>query len=234
MKKCNTCNLSYNTNRYTCPFCKNLLKENKEETKIKTIHQEYPKFKDKIYKKSLVKKIFAFLSLIAILIVVVTNLYEYNKGIKSLWSIITLCAIFTLWSLIDGIIISRKNSTKRILRFGLNLILLFLSIEYCSITNKGNYNNWSISYVIPFILIATLTVINILVVTRKKRYSSYIGYQFWTSILLIIYHLLYILNLNTSLWTSLTCVFYGLSTIIAIFLFGGKKTKEEFKKRFTV
>ena len=88
MKKCKVCNLDYNTERYTCPFCKNLLEETNEKSKVETIHQEYPKFKDKIYKKSVIHKIFTFLSIITIIIVVVTNLYEYNKGIKSLWSII--------------------------------------------------------------------------------------------------------------------------------------------------
>lgn len=234
MKKCKICNLDFSTDRYTCPFCKNLLTNSDETSQIETIHQEYPKFKDKIIKKNTVHKIFAFFSIIAILVVIVTNLYEYSKGINSLWSIITLMGIITLWSLIYGIIISRKNTTKRIFSFGFNLSLLMLAIEYCSITNKSNYSNWSITYVIPFILITTLSTINLLVITRRKSYPSYIGYQFWTSLLLILYHTFYLLNINKTFWTSLICLLYGIATIFAIFFFGGKKAKEEFKKRFTI
>lgn len=234
MKKCKSCNLNYNTDRYTCPFCKNLLEETNSISKIETVHQEYPKFKDKIYKINLALKIFIFLSLICGITVIIANYYEYQKGIKSLWSVITLIGIATLWSLIYDLIISRANSAKRIFKFGFNLSLLILSIEYCSITSKGNYSNWSITYTIPFILIATLTAINMLVIIARKKYPSYIGYQFWASILLVMYHLLYIFNINKSLWTTLSCMLYGISTIIGIFFFGGKKTKEEFKKRFTI
>ena len=100
MKKCKICNINYNTDRYTCPFCKNLLEETQEKSKTDTIYQQYPKFKDKIRKKSLVHKIFSFLSFVTLLVVFVTNFYEYNKGINSLWSIIALCAITTIWSLV--------------------------------------------------------------------------------------------------------------------------------------
>jgi len=87
---------------------------------------------------------------------------------------------------------------------------------------------------VPFILMATLSAINLLVIIRKKSYLSYIGYQFWTSLLLIGYHLLYILNITNVRWPSLYCALYGIATIIAIFFFGGKQVKEEFKKRFTL
>ena len=72
------------------------------------------------------------------------------------------------------------------------------------------------------------------IIRRKKSFTKYIGYQFWTSVLLILYHLLYIFKINTCLWTSTMCFMYGLVTIIAIFFFGGKATKEEFKKRFII
>ena len=233
MKRCNNCKLDFSTNRYTCPFCKNLLEE-KENDGIETITQHYPLFKDKIYKINVVHKIFFFLSIVTILTVIITNYHEYKKGINSLWSIITLAAILTLWSLVYGLIISKKNAARRIFNFGFSLIILILSIEYCSITNKGNYINWSLSYVIPLILIATLSAINLMVIIRRKRFTDFVGYQFWISLSLILYHLLYIFDVHKVRWASLCALLYGLATIIAIFFFGGKKTKEEIKKRFTL
>ena len=109
-----------------------------------------------------------------------------------------------------------------------------LSIEYLSITNQGNYSNWSINYVIPFILLTTLTSINLLIVCNKKSFSNYIGYCLWTSILLTTYHLLYIFNVTKVLWTSAMCFAYGITTIIALFFFGGKATIQELRKRLTL
>ena len=233
MKKCKKCNIVYNTNRYTCPFCKDLLEET-NENKISTIHQEYPKYEEKIRTINLTQRILSFISIIAIITVIVANYYEYKKGINSLWSIIIFMGIITLWSFIKGLILSKKNPAKRIFNFGFNLSLLILSIEYFSITNKGNYSNWSINYVIPFILISTLTAINLLTLIDRKNFSNYAGYVFWTSILLITYRLLQFLNITNSLWTSLLCLLYGITTIIALFFFANKATKEEIKKRFTL
>ena len=233
MKKCNKCDITYNTNRYTCPFCKNLLTDQKDES-IETIYQPYPKFKDKIKKTNLIQKILVFLSIIAIIIVITANYYEYKEETKSLWSIITLLGIVTIWSLIKGLIISKKNIAKRIINFGFCLILLILSIEYLSITSQGNYSNWSINYVIPFILMGILTTINLLMLIRRKKFSDYMGYQFWLSIILILYRLLYTLNITSVIWPSLAALIYGISSIIALFFFGGKNTKEEFKKRLTI
>ena len=235
MKKCLKCNFTYNTERFTCPFCKSRLEESSKSPDVETIHQEYPKFKDRIKKVNMTKKVFVFLSLITIMVLLVTNYYEYKKGVNSLWSIIVTAGILSLWTLINGIIIYRNNAAKKTFNFGMCLCLLMVSIEYLSVPGKETYSHWSVSYVIPFILVAILTSINLLVIIRRKKsFTKYIGYQFWTSVLLILYHLLYIFKINTCLWTSTMCFMYGLVTIIAIFFFGGKATKEEFKKRFII
>lgn len=232
MKKCKSCNFTYNTDRYTCPFCKNRLEETNEQPLI--TYQPYPKFKDKIHKTNLVQKIFVFLTLIASLVVTITNYYNYKKGINSLWSVITLIGIITLWSFIKGIIISKKSGAKRVFNFGLCLILLILSIEYLSLTKKGNYSNWSLNYVIPFILIGILSAINFIIIIRKKTYTNNVGYALWTPILLIAYYLLYIFDIVTVAWPSISCLVYGFSSLIAIFFFGGKATIQELKKRLTL
>lgn len=233
MKKCNKCNITYNTNRFTCPFCKSLLEET-NESQVITEYQEYPKFKDKVKKVNLPQKILLFLSLIAIIVVFITNYYEYKKGNHSLWSLIALMSIITIWSFIKGLIISKKNPAKRIFTFGFNLSLLILSIEYFSITNKGDYTNWSLNYVIPFILVATLLAITIVTLANHKNFSDYVGYIFWTSVLLMSYRLLHIFNICDVLWTSLLCLLYGFTTLIALLFFAGKNTLEEVKKRFTI
>ena len=230
MKKCNKCNINYNTDRFTCPFCKSTL----DEIEPKATYQSYPKFKDKIYKVNVVQKAFIFLTIIASIIVMITNYYEYKQGLDSLWSIIVLIGLITIWSFIKGLIISKKNLSKRIILFGFSLILLILSIEYLSITHKGNYTNWGINYVIPFILISILTAINFTIIIRKKNFSDHIGYALWTSLLLIAYHSLYIFNITNILWTSLSCFIYGICSIIAFFFFGGKSTIQELKKRLPI
>ena len=62
MKKCPTCNIYFDTDRKSCPFCRNVLEEISESK-----FQDYPAYKESKNKKRLVEKIFIFFPKIFIL-----------------------------------------------------------------------------------------------------------------------------------------------------------------------
>ena len=81
MKRCNKCNIDFNTDRKSCPFCRSILEEVTESN-----HQPYPKYQEMSKKKRIVEKIFIFLSLIAVIVSIVSNYYDYVAGHTYQWS----------------------------------------------------------------------------------------------------------------------------------------------------
>ena len=62
MKYCRECNIDIDTNRVTCPFCRDILDEkNGDKTKM----EKYESYKETPYKNPMVRKIFLFISLIS-------------------------------------------------------------------------------------------------------------------------------------------------------------------------
>ena len=57
MKYCRECNIDIDTNRVTCPFCRDILDEkNNDKTKM----EKYESYKETPYKNHMVRKIFIF------------------------------------------------------------------------------------------------------------------------------------------------------------------------------
>ena len=110
MKRCNSCNINYDTDRKSCPFCRDILEEISEPK-----FQSYPKYKETKTKMKLVEKIFIFLSIVTVIICALSNFYDYKAGNTYLWSVVVFIGIVLLWALIRGIIISNRYFAERFL-----------------------------------------------------------------------------------------------------------------------
>lgn len=225
MKKCEICNISFETNRKSCPFCKSILKEVSESN-----FQDYPKYLEVVKRKTIVEKIFIFLSIVAFIVCAIANYYDFKAGHHYLWSVLVYIGIILLWILIRGIIISKRNFSSRLAYMMALLDLLFISIETF---NKHVFElNWSITYMIPFLMIAYLTTIMLIVIIRPKRFPDFFANIMFFSIIATLFGLLVVFNKVSVDWPSIVACLYGIFIIIGIFLFPSKKTKDEFKKRF--
>ena len=232
MKHCRECNIDIDTSRITCPFCKDILGEDDNQ---KTKMENYENFKEKIRPSHLVRKIFMFISLIAIFVCVIVNFLTFEK---SYWSLIVVGAIIYLWVLIGFTILSRHNIALKLLlqAIAIALILMFIQMETPEI-------HWLMPYAVPFLMVATAFAITLLIFIKIMRYKDYMLYLIMVALLGIIpiilvsaeaTRYLFIVNEKVIMWPSIVCCSYAGFTILGLFFFGNRATKTEFVKRFHV
>ncbi len=224
MKRCNKCNIDFNTDRKSCPFCRSILEEVTESN-----HQPYPKYQEVSKKKRIVEKIFIFLSLIAVIVSIVSNYYDYVAGHTYLWSVVVLIGVIFLWVFIRGIIISNRYFAQRFLFVILLLELMFISIELIDI--KYLHLDWSLTYMLPFLSIAYLFTLSLYAMISPRRFAEFFIYMILISLASIAEILLVVFNKVSVDWPILASSLFGLFVLVGMFLFPTKTSKEELKKR---
>lgn len=233
MKHCKSCHVDIETNRMTCPLCL----DNLEEVVSSKPHitEYYQGYEEKPKKLHLLRKIFLFLSLVTIGICVTVNILTYNE---SLWSLIVIGSILYLWVLIKGTIMSRRNIALRlwIQAIALGILLYFIQLQ-------NNQVQWVVPYAIPFIMIATMMAITLLIFIKTMRYRDYMMYLILVATIGCIpiiltwikkTRFLFIVQDRFVTWPSICCFGYAIITILGMFIFGDRATKDEFKKRFHI
>ena len=224
MKRCNKCNIDFNTDRKSCPFCRSILEEVTESN-----HQPYPKYQEVSKKKRIVEKIFIFLSLIAVIVSIVSNYYDYVAGHTYLWSVVVLIGVIFLWVFIRGIIISNRYFAQRFLFVILLLELMFISIELIDI--KYLHLDWSLTYMLPFLSIAYLLTLSLYAMISQIKFAEFFIYMILISLASIAEILLVVFNKVSVDWPILASSLFGLFVLVGMFLFPTKTSKEELKKR---
>ena len=153
MKKCEHCGVEVNTENTNCPLC--FLELNEIENSKKSTDIFKPRVAENNKKnKSVLYKIFLFISIIAITVCVVTNLMTQ---IFPLWSLVVTIGIIYCWVLIYHTILSERSIFEKLfLQIGVIVGLLF-TCEWISDGAK-----WMVDYVIPSISMAVILVLFIL------------------------------------------------------------------------
>ncbi|MDD7314879.1 MAG: DUF6320 domain-containing protein [Bacilli bacterium] len=232
MKHCNKCNIDVDTTRMTCPLCRDVLVEN---NKPSTDFEPYEGYKPKPVKLHIARRIFIFLSIMICSVCAVINALTY-KG--TIWSLVVIGGIIYLWVLIKGTIISRRNIALKLVLQALAITILLLQIQL--ITPNVH---WLTPYALPFIMIGTIFSITLLIFIKTMRYKDYMLYLIAVALVgtlpLILSFTksvkpLFILNDKLILWPSIASALYAVLTIVGMFIFGDRATKDEFKKRFHI
>lgn len=226
MKKCIKCGIQFDTNRYTCPFCKvNLV--NCDKPNIKIVRQDYPKFKEEVKKQNIVLNLFIFLTIFAIVICALISYFANSKE-KGFYALLIVAAsLLVCWLFIKGVILSKMNFPMRIISFAFSLIILFAIIEY-DLSN----DSWVLNYLLSFILTSALITIVFAMFLKISRFKNYITLLIGLCFLNCIPICLYELELINVLWPAFVACSCGLSVLLGMLVFGFKATMLELKKRF--
>lgn len=232
MKYCRECNIDIDTNRVTCPFCRDILDEKNDD---KTKMEKYESYKETPYKNHMVRKIFMFISLIAIFVCILVNFLTFNG---SYWSLLVVGGIIYSWVLIRFTIISRQNIALKLLlqAIAIGILLFFIQVQNQSV-------HWLMPYALPFIIVATILSITLLIFIKIMRYKDYMLYLIMVALLGIIplilcfvesTQFLFMVGGKLIIWPSIVSCSYAGFTILGMFVFGERATKQEFIKRFHV
>jgi hypothetical protein len=94
------------------------------------------------------------------------------------------------------------------------------------------HHNWSVNVVIPFMIMAAITLILIMVINKRMLWSDYIGYA-----LVIITSgfaplIFYVLGISTLLWPAVITGAYAGLVYLGMWIFRDQQLKSEFIRRF--
>lgn len=224
VNRCDKCNVSVDENLKRCPLCQKSITDidRKDENLL------YPKYKVDKQKGRLVFKYFLFMSIALASTTIFINLLTL-KFYHELWFLYIVLAILYSWLLVRNTILSKMHTGAKILfqLFGISSILYIVDV------NTG-FNNWSVNYVLPFLLIGTTLLITIIVYTKKLLWSQYIGYAITAIFIGFIPIILYGLRVIDVFIPSAVSALYSILTLILMFVFSNKKFKDEFVRRFHI
>ncbi|MDD3999791.1 MAG: DUF6320 domain-containing protein [Bacilli bacterium] len=224
MKKCNSCNLKFETKRKSCPLCFETLQSLSEDI----VQPAYPKLEKEPHKYNVLLRISTFLTILAIFASILINLFTY-KQFRSLWSIIVILGVLYFWVLLRSTFRAKNNVPMRLV-----IQMLMLSILVIGIDSVTGFKRWSLNYVIPFLSMASLLAIISVLIGSLVRFAEYLLYLLAAIILGFIPIILWLVNLIDVLWPSLAAASLSFVTIIGMIVFADKETKEELKKRFHI
>lgn len=234
MKECPRCQVQILTNRMTCPLCTAVLKTSSKEATFKP--SKFPPYMSSdAIKRNFVLRLLLFISIVVGGISLLINLLLIETG---LWSLVVISGIIYLWILIKYTIMTNYNISLRLLFQAIAVTIFVFAIERFIplLTKEPASRRWSLEYVMPFVMIATSLSITMLIFIRPLKYREYVFYLFCMSILgfiPLIFHFLKLIEPHGYI-PSLICAAYSVVTLLGMFFFGDRATKDELIKRFHV
>lgn len=218
MKKCNSCNISFNTSEKLCPLCQNILSGECEDLSFPS----NVRFKS----SSLILKILLFVSITLFLIFTFCEVVFFEQFNISLYIGLGLV---TNYIIIYNILKNYQNIYKLFFKYGLIIVILllmwYLVIKSPIITN----------YIIPSVCMFEL-VLNLIVglVFRKNYLIKYSGHMLVNLILLFLPIVLVLLDLTTNNIMAYLCSLFAVISIVFLVIFFYEDIKDELCKIFNI
>lgn len=218
MKKCNSCNISFNIGEKLCPLCQNILSGECNDLSFPS----NVRFKS----SSLILKILLFVSITLFLIFSFGEVVFFENFDISLYVGLGLISNYVI---IYFILKNYKNIYKMFFKYGLIVVILLLMwyfvIKSPIITN----------YIIPSVCMFEL-LLNLIVgiVFRKNYLVKYSGHMLVNLILLFVPILLVGLGLTTNNIMAYLCFLFAVISIVGLVIFFYDDIKDELCKIFNV
>lgn len=225
MKKCETCHISIDTKKSTCPLCGTGL-TTQEKPAYSTPKNRYPDFNKELATYNFLVRLLLFVSLLGCGVSVLINLLTNTSF---LWCLIVVAAVAYAWLVVPSLLRDGFN-------FGLQALLqAFFAIALCiALDFIIGYSGWSFTYVVPSIITLCIISVDLLSLFYRTKYSQYVLYQIIVGILGFVPLILYLTNVTHVFILAIIPACLGLASVLACLIFGDKTVKNEFKRRFHV
>lgn len=229
MQYCKHCNAYYYKKSTTCTICGRPLIEGTHESRI--ITQGYPAVVVHKNRGKFAAKIFGILTIATIIIVGLINGTTY-EAYPSFWSLIVIGPLVYVWILLAQIIVSKQNYPTKV-----NRQVILISLVVILIDLMTDYKAWSLTYVVPSLLVTTTFVLPIVIASTPKTYYLHVRSLFFLILLNI---LVGVVGLTTNfmepnvIWTSLSVLTAGILLLATMFIFARKDTWTELIKIFRI
>lgn len=218
MKKCNSCNIKFNTKYRFCPLCQNRLIGNQYDDVFPTNRR--------LKVNALLMKYILFISLVIVIISCFIELYIYQK---INYSHIIAGILMTNYIIIHFTLKNRKNVLSLLGKYGFLLIVISL-LWYFWIRSTIIVN-----YVIPGICICELLFnMTTFIILKSKYVVNYFSIILLNIVILVLPVVLIMLNLTTNNLLSYICFILALIILLWLIIFYYEDIKEELEKFFNL
>lgn len=229
MQYCKKCHAYYYKKESTCTICGRPLVQQDYDSQVVT--QGYPSVHLHKSHAKFVSKVFGIFSMAITIILAVINFATYTEN-PTLWSLIIIGPIAYAWIILAQIIVSKHNYATKVNRQVLVFSLIIILIDVLTV-----YKAWSLTYVIPALLVTTTLVLPIVVASKPTLYYLHVRSLFFLIILDIAVG---IIGFTTPfmqdgvIWTSLSVITAGILLLSTMFTFARKDTWIELIKIFRI
>lgn len=220
MKYCNRCRVIIENDLKECPLChQKTLKRNEIAEKD---------FPDQIeVKEDTNKRIMRILVFIYIALIGINSILNIIFSFKFIWAPYSIVILFYAYLLITAAIKSYKNIGTIVM-----INVYMLSIIGFILDMILGFSRWSINYLMPILILAGIIALVIFVILKPTNFLDYFIYMLIIALFGIILLVLLWANIVTVKTLSIITSFVSLMTIVGMFIFGDRKAKDEFVKRF--
>lgn len=217
MKKCNSCNILFNTNEKLCPLCQNKLIGSSKS--VFPINYRYKT-------ASMINKVILFFSIsIAIICAFIDLLMNQNLT----WSLAIMLVLITNQIITKTILKSYKDTLSMLGKYGVVImIILFLWYFYTKNTIITNY-------IIPSVCIAELAFTGILAILLRNSYVlRYIKLILLNILISTIPTILVLFKLTTFNVLAYVASIISLIVLTALIIFYFDELKDELSRIFNI
>ena len=221
MKYCSKCHIEVMGPVEFCPLCQH-------ELQLKDKHTEdiYPKVEKRNTDSHMVLKVFGF---ICMSISILTIFFNIILPSHTLWSLIVIVSIGSVW-LSLAVTLKRRKNILKYLWYQMVIISILVMVLDVLTGKKG----WSISFVIPIMLTAAMIGMYLLSKLLHLQVGDYMIYLLFDALFGII-PLIFLRadNLITDI-PSLICILTSIISVVGLFIFEGKNMMSELKRRLHI
>lgn len=219
MSYCKNCEITYKTSLEKCLICG----DNLEHEENLSYNYQAHKHVSPIKKYFL--KAFILLNIISILVTLTIDYIDDSQLYFSL--IVSLCNLYLiifLNLLFNHYSVIKKLFTSIFLGSTLIVLIGILIKDY----------HWAIDIVLPFLFISNTLMLTITLFVKRnvwQEYALFLILSVFSNILIV---LLNVFNISNTSWAITVSFFYGISTLLGLFIFTPKDIKEEFLRRLHI
>ncbi len=220
MAKCSNCGVQILDKTEYCPLCQNVIDHSDEGQSF------YPDISRRIRKMLLAFKIVLFQAIVISGICIFAN---YYTGVEIRWSWIVAAA--ELYSVIICYVMQKQDAGYRVRTVAclLGAVGMLMVID-----DVFGFAGWSITYVVPLVMILVHITLVVLMLVNHRNWQSYLLLQMGMVFISLILVALMLGGVITKPMLSFAAIGLGVIILLGILVFGGPRAWNELKRRFYI
>ncbi|WP_462421275.1 DUF6320 domain-containing protein [Salinicoccus sp. Marseille-QA3877] len=219
MNQCPNCDIS--TAQDICPLCRTELTK-KEDSEMTVGYPEYDVKEQKI--RTRISRLAILLGSLAVLICFAINLIVIPQF---LWVFYVAVAVFYILVSLSHTILSASHIGGKITAQVISLTILLLVIDFMS----GNLQ-WSVDYVVPFLIIAGILLMSISILRVRLNWTGYFSFLLMMLAMGFVPLIFYITGLAKVLWPSITAGSFAVTIFALLLVFANQTFMTQLGRRF--